>query len=164
MADGAFGPDYLAFASAVEIAAVQMANGGPSSALPIGSSISGILKAPNSKVSTVQANRAAHQAAVDKKAAAYQAEGYKVTREVTFKGPDGRRARCDIVCSDPVTGRPVIAEEVKTGNGQLERHQPYVYQSLRDGTAIPTGRNAASAGFVVGVPVGKIEYRGPIPK
>ena len=81
--------------------------------------------------------------------------------EVTFEYK-GRRARFDI-CTVSASGRPLGVIEVKTTYDRilenfnpLVRNQRFVADAVIAGHAIPVGQRARDAGFVPGVPIGKI--------
>lgn len=107
--------------------------------------------AANSARSTVQANRAIHQAAVDARVAELEAKGYTVQREVTLTA-DGKVARIDLVASR--NGVVAFAEEVKTGAApDFARAQKHVYEAMSCGSACPMGNNAAALGLKPGIPL-----------
>lgn len=110
------------------------------------------------KLAQVTINRYTHTAAVLARVKQLESQGLTVTTEVTFS-VDGQVARIDIVASE--NSMPLFAEEIKTGNGVLERNQPTVFPKIADGTAVPRGGKAANAGFIVGQPLGSTT--GPIP-
>jgi RHS repeat-associated protein len=80
-------------------------------------------------------------------------QGLQVFEQVTFKDPAIElKSRIDFVVKRAVDGKTITGFiEVKSGNGTLSTNQKIVLDAIRIGTAIPVGRNAANAGFLVGI-------------
>jgi hypothetical protein len=100
---------------------------------------------------TIQELRAAHEAAVAKGALELEAEGYKVTRNVTFEGPNGERAIADAVISKDNQYR--VLDWKRGGTAPLTPNQEIVYPAIERGEAIPVGQRAKDAGLIPGTPM-----------
>lgn len=114
---------------------------------------------PQNKPSTCAANRARHEAALNKELARYEANGFRVTRNVSFRDPaaGGLRVVADAVISPPGIGPlgppPLLVIDVKTGGGGLTPNQSVVYPKFNGPhTLIPVGLRAFQAGFIPGIP------------
>jgi RHS repeat-associated protein len=119
------------------------------------------------QVSCVQDNKAFHDQQVAKAAAAFRSQGYLVVPNVSFRlvvsgsggmATLGPRAVADFVAvrdGGVGPGNLVVFDlfEMKTGGGDFSSNQQQVYPLSGPTIAMPTGANAAAAGFRVGQPV-----------
>jgi RHS repeat-associated protein len=100
----------------------------------------------------VLANRALGKAAEAATKALYEANGYKVTDQVTIEMASGNRSVTDFVVEDQSGSKSIV--EVKVGNATLTTNQAELfYESATGQDVFPVGENARAAGFEPGVGV-----------
>ena len=102
-------------------------------------------------------NRARHEAALNRELARFEAQGFRVTRNVSFRDPasGGLRVVADAVVSTPgFPSLPLFVIDVKTGAGGRTPNQRIVYPKFGGPhELVPVGLRALQAGLVPGVRV-----------
>jgi len=145
---------------------------GPLTYAPPGSR-GGVGDGPQSGQSTCAANRARHEAALEKELQRYRDAGFRVTRNVSFRDPQqgGLRVVADAaiglwgpVGAPGLTPPAHILIDVMTGGGGFTPNQRAVYPNIgRNYTLVPVGLRAFQAGYIPGVPVNvaQISFEAP---
>jgi len=107
----------------------------------------------NKKQPDIQDHKKHHDAIVEEEKARLKKEGNRVSEdEITFKSCDGNgRCRPDITYETP--DGQLRGTEVKTGKAKLSKNQDKIYDQMKEGTAIPVGKNAKDFGLKPGVPL-----------
>ncbi|WP_187277009.1 hypothetical protein, partial [Phyllobacterium endophyticum] len=111
---------------------------------------------------TIKDHKVDHQAFVNDLVKQLKDLGYQVGANPYFKVACGtRHCKPDIIYRTP-SGKVSIIE-VKTGNAGLSNRQGPIFEQIRDGNSIPTGRTAEKLGLTPGIPLKDQGYPNGIP-